>query len=184
MFFMFRFQHLQTMNQTLQTENQTLKTVVPMFDNHKQTSATTQQPTHDSPSIPPMSTSEQAAATQIIENAIPSLNPSAPLPGHGDGGVSAINPGAPLPQTTPDQPQVAHSDDLPIALRSSAAPASSQLRRGGLNPFPPPPQGMDPPGVPDPQQQYGIGQQFQLPAMGRMAPPPMEYGAASERAYV
>jgi len=51
LYFMFRFQNVQTLNTSLQQENQTLKLVVPLFNNTKPTDPQ-EEPTH-SPSMHP-----------------------------------------------------------------------------------------------------------------------------------
>lgn len=187
MFFMFRFQHIQTMNQTLQTENQTLKTVVPMFNRFKASQELTVDGHKSQPQQPrvhpqaatfaPASTFEQVAAQQIKDNDIPALDPSAPLPGYG--GADMVDPSAPL---NINQPLAVASEQL-VVVRNSAQAASSQSRRGGLNPFPPIPD--DPEPSRDPSQ-YGLGSAFQIPMgapPGQFAPPSMEYGSVADRAY-
>lgn len=204
MFFMVRFQHLQTINQILKTENQTLKTVVPMLN---------------TPTTPPQSQSQQnirkrqviqgTAAlldtqnqsitaplahqqTPVQQNAdvsIPTLDIGAPLTGYNVVDAS-IEPGAPLPQTgmSPMVPMGMGPTDPPlVSVSSSSAPAASQYRRGGLNPFPPIQESVEMPGQSRQSRQYGLGTQFQesiTGLAGRTTTPPMEYGSAADRAYI
>lgn len=197
MFFMFRFQHLHTINQTLQTENQTLKTVVPMFNKYKQAAPPQSQqnirerqvsqgaPGPRSQSTTAPLSSEQTAAQQIVDNIVPNLDIGAPLPGY-NGVDAGIEPGVPLPQTgmSPNVPMGMGPPEELINVGSSSTPASSQQRRGGLNPFPPTRESTEMPGQSGMPSQYGIGAQFQEPISNQLAVPPIEHGSASERAYV
>ena len=157
LFFMFRFQHLQTLNETLKTENQTLKTVVPMFkypQQHQQQNdaADTEQ------NIMNDGSAGISAQQQQQQQSLEDMDISQPFETYGSN-MSSDRPvmiGVDTSADTMDPitRETTLNSNTRVVPSAYATPASTQ-RRGRIRPFPPPP---DTPSVSDPGSGYGIGQ--------------------------